>query len=450
MNCEERNIRLLQENIEREDLWPKIKEFKARRFQFRWEFGLTKLPESPGVITVRGPRQSGKSTWLEFQLLETNEDFGHGTGFVLNGDEIYSHEEFESALIRTHALFSKASKVRRIFIDEITQIPNWERVIKRLIDRGELKDTLIVSTGSNARDLRRGSERLPGRKGNLKKSEYLFLPISYKEYLYQTRNEAGAFQSDALWVYILTGGSPLAIHEFACSDKLDETFISVISDWIMGDFTNSGRSRLFLLSIIRKIIQAAPNPISYTKLAQEAGLANNSAALDYVDRLADLLCVKPMMQWDADRDVLLARKPSKLPFINMAVAWVFHPKAPRYLHEIKSLEDQDRGAMFEWIVAQEIWRREQLKLQSNPKLTIHNLYETDLAYWASKDHEIDFVTADRELYEVKAGATSAADFAWFPKVFPKKRLHVISASNYETDHITGMTLERFLLNSENS
>ena len=447
MNVEQKNLLLSTGSIDREDLWPKIKEYESRRFQFRWEFGLETLPLDPGLITIRGARQSGKSTWLELQLRETVETFGNGSAFFLNGDAIYSHQEFESALLDLERRFLKKAKVNRIFIDEITQIKNWERVIKRLVDAGHLKKILIISTGSNAADLRRSTERLPGRKGRLGKSEYIFLPIEYKEYWYQVRDEVGTFESDRLWGYLLSGGSPLAIQELYEGEKLTDTFTTLIADWILGEFASSGRSRIFLLNVLRKLYESAPSRVSYTKIAQDAGLANNTAALDYVENLADLLCLKPMMAWDSNKNVVLARKPSKIPFINLGVAWTFHPRAPRYIHELRNLEGREKGALYEWVVAQELWRQEQLKLQTNQSPVITQLYETELSYWASKEHEIDFVTSEREMFEVKAGKTNPKDFTWFAKTFPGKQLTVISDSAFTTDALVGKTLEDFLLDA---
>jgi predicted AAA+ superfamily ATPase len=48
----------------------------------------------------------------------------------------------------------------------------------------------------------------------------------------------------------------------------------------------------------------------------------------------------------------------------------------------------------EWLVAQEIWRRSVLGGQSNPEA---------IGFWASKEHEVDFVTPDKDFIEVKRG-----------------------------------------------
>ena len=56
-------------------------------------------------------------------------------------------------------LFHSGSRVRRLFIDEITAIGDWETALKVLSDAGELRRILVVTTGSWAADLRHGSER---------------------------------------------------------------------------------------------------------------------------------------------------------------------------------------------------------------------------------------------------------------------------------------------------
>lgn len=453
MNVDQRNSLFASGKIDRDDLWPKVKDYEKRRFQFRWEFGLTDLPTEPGLITIRGPRQIGKSTWLELKLLSTLEEFGKGSAFFLNGDYIYSHDEFSEKLLDLEAAFNPRAKVKRIFIDEITQIKDWQRVLKRLIDAGHLKDVLIITTGSNAADLLRGAEKLPGRKGALKRTDFVFLPISFKEFYYQVRDEVGMFKDDAVWAYILSGGSPLAVDAIYRDEGVDDTFTTLISDWVLGDFAGSGRSRIFLTSIFRQLYKVAPNPISYTKLAQNSGLSNNTAALDYIERLSDLLCIHPMTQWDSDKEAPLVRKPSKLPFINLAVAWAFHPDAPRYLHELRNFKGQQKGAMFEWVVAQELWRRLQLEAQTAPSADSQIILKkqksigshTHLMYWASKTNEIDFVLPCGEMIEVKSGASSALEFNWFRKTHPKKKLKVICENTFDSDFSVGMTLKDFLL-----
>jgi len=69
-------------------------------------------------------------------------------------------------------------------------------------------------------------------------------------------------------------------------------------------------------------------------------------------------------------------------------------------------------------------------------------------HWRSKEHEIDFVLGPDSFLEVKLGTTTPLEFSWFARAFPKKKLTVVSQSNYETQAFRGIRLEEFLLGAE--
>lgn len=51
------------------------------------------------------------------------------------------------------------------------------------MDTGSLEKACVVLTGSNAADLRRGVERLPGRRGGIKAPDKILLPLGFREYM---------------------------------------------------------------------------------------------------------------------------------------------------------------------------------------------------------------------------------------------------------------------------
>jgi len=427
------NELLARGEIDREDMWPRIVEMESKAAQFRFEFGLDKIPTTPGLITIRGPRQYGKSTWLDMNLRWSIQDFGKGSAYSLNGDEIPTSEDLIMEMENLHASYSKKAKVKRLFIDEITAVPDWEKAIKRLIDRGLFRDVLIITTGSKASDLRHGAERLPGRKGKLPRSEYIFLPISYREFKANTRGELG----DKAWIaYLLTGGSPIACNDIYQFEHLPEYFIQLIRDWIIGETVASGRSRIFLTQHLQIIFKYGGAPVGFAKLAREGGLANNTVASGYVEQLSDLLSVLPSWPIETESHMMQMRKPCKYHFINLAAAVAFHPSGLRYVHEFEHLAPKIQSTFLEWLVAQELWRRSVLARVDNPEA---------IGFWASKDHEIDFVTPDGKFFEVKRGAANPLEFAWFPKIFPKEELTVICTTPFESKQVRGITVEQFLL-----
>ena len=88
------------------------------------------------------------------------------------------------------------------------------------------------------------------------------------------------------------------------------------------------------------------------------------------------------------------------------------------------------------VFAQEIWRRRARRGDELPEV---------MSFWQSKEHEIDFVLGGSEFLEVKSGASSPLEFAWFARVFPGGELRVINRNRFDAGRISGMTLEDFLL-----
>jgi len=82
----------------------------------------------------------------------------------------------------------KPGEIRYIFIDEITAIEDWQKSLKYLVDIGLLDNCLVVLTGSSAYDLKRSSERLPGKKGYGK--NLVYISITFGEFLRSSGVEA--------------------------------------------------------------------------------------------------------------------------------------------------------------------------------------------------------------------------------------------------------------------
>jgi len=427
------NHALVQGTVRAHGVLPHLDALAKARYVFQPNFGLDALPEEPGVIVVRGPRQYGKSTWLEHGVLATVESFGPGSAFYLNGDELRDSDHLVRAIRELLPSFSAHSRVRRLFIDEITAVNNWQKAIKILADAGELRHILVVTTGSKAADLRHAAERLPGRKGRLARTDYLFAPLPFTEF---QRVCAGLLGNDAVVAYTLAGGSPLACAQIAEHGHIPEFVIELCRDWIVGEFSASGRQRASLIGVMDCLHRFGASPVGQAKLAREAGLANNTVAAGYIELLTDLTCVAPTFSWDASRQAIIRRRPCKYPMINSLAAVAWHPARLRNVDDFKHLDTREQACFAEWLVAQELWRRAAVRGDQTPEF---------LRYYADQHHEIDFVVSPSLFVEVKLGSTTPLEFAWFSHTFPRARLIVISASRFETDVVRGITLEDFLL-----
>ena len=227
MNVRSINECLIHGRLEEPGLFPHLEHLARSPYVFEFDFGLDELPREPGILLIRGARQYGKSTWLEARLRETVETEGPGSAFYLNGDVLRNEDALVDAVSDLVPLFREDAPVRRLFVDEITAVRNWERGIKRLADAGDLRDVLVVTTGSRATDLRRGAERLPGRKGKLTRTTYLFAPIPFREF---ERVCGAEFRETATIGYLLSGGCPIAAAELAGNARLPEYVIEMIRD----------------------------------------------------------------------------------------------------------------------------------------------------------------------------------------------------------------------------
>lgn len=432
MNVEHVNQALLAGALDLPGLFPRLEALEEAPVVFGVDFGLARLPLEPGVILVRGARQFGKSTWLEGALKQTVREHGPGTALFLDGDYISDADHLASEVSRLSTAFAKNAKVRRLFIDEITAVTDWELGLKRVLDRGELRHVLVVTTGSRAADLRHGAERLPGRKGRLARTNFLFLPISYPEFL---RAGGKALGKRALYAYLLSGGSPLAAGELLRTGRLSEWVVDSVRDWLWGECARSGRARGTLVAVMQQLHRHGGSPFGQTALARDAGLANNTVAAGWVELLADLLCVGISPAWDASKRAEVPRRQAKFHFVNLLCAGVWAPDAPRTTSDLAQLTGPRLGVWHEWAVAQELFRRRALEGRPEPER---------IPYWQGGEHELDFVVAGDELLEVKLGQASPLEFAWFSKVFPKARLTVVCATPFETDRVRALTLEQFL------
>ena len=433
MDVHEVNTALSAGEITAPGVLPKLEELRQQPFVMKVCFGLDELPEDPGVILIRGARQYGKSTWLQQQIARTVETFGPGSAFYLDGDELRDRSALVEAVRGLQPLYTSGAGVRRLFIDEITAVADWQKGLKQLLDRGELRGVLVVTTGSKAADLRHGAERLPGRKGKLDRSSYLFLPVSFAELERVSADHVKA--KDRLAAYLLSGGSPAACTALAAHGRLPEYVMEMVRDWVYGEVSASGRSRPMMLGVMDCLMRFAGTPVGQSKLAREAGLANNTVAAGYMDLLADLMCAAPCFPWDEAHKRPNRRRPCKYHLTNLLAASAWHPRRPRRPAEFHALTDDEQGGLMEWLVAQELFRCAALRGDEFPEM---------MSFWQGGGHELDFVLGPQTFVEVKRGKTGPLEFMWFPKRFPKGRLTVVSASRFETDQIRGITPEEFL------
>src|SRR6266542_1707507 len=163
---------------------------RARGARVRWRPPAAFRFDQDALYTLRGPRQVGKSTAVKYEI-ERLLSSGWPAGSILYLDaELAGLREAADLVATLRAFLDRhrspgdgATERLAIFVDEITRVENWGGALRGLIDNGELVGVTLVATGSHARDLRRGGERLPGRRGGGAELDLELLPLGFREYV---------------------------------------------------------------------------------------------------------------------------------------------------------------------------------------------------------------------------------------------------------------------------
>ena len=262
----------------------------------------------PGSISIiRGPRQVGKTTELKLLVgdLLSAGITPRNIAYYPCDDIIHFRELME--LIRT---FSEIIKLQGgcgyLMLDEITAVKNWSRAIKFLVDAGVLENVYLLLTGSSAVEIKRGYERMPGRRGQ--GFDRAFLPMSFAEfcraynlkvpravlthiisnehafrmYEMESAGEKNKFD-EMLKKYMQWGGFPMVVADLVNSGSVKDQTLDVYRSVLLSEFEKQRRKISLVLSLMRKLYNVLGTPVSYNSLTQDTGCRSNAVVQDYLE-----------------------------------------------------------------------------------------------------------------------------------------------------------------------
>jgi uncharacterized protein len=351
--------------------------------------------EPPGIIIIRGPRQTGKSTFLR-QYIQ------HALAAGLQPANI-GLIEAESMLSRQD-LHGELKSFRKghegfdlILIDEITSLPSWWLALKIAADEGTLANSLVICTGSSAFDLREQADWLPGRRGRRSPVDFELLPVRYADVC--------TFLS--LEDYFLTGGFPWTINEFLRSGLIPPFVYELYSAWMNGIFVKQRHGVHTLRPMLQYIIERVGNGMSVTNLARDCGIGSNHTAENYL-KLLEQSFVLHISRWSEPGSNIDAPRKNRKFF--PADPFLFHlfddfgrsPEGMFAASRVRREDSRTMGRFVECLVAAELRRRQSMM---------------PLRYFLGRK-EIDFIGS--EAIEVKyQSSVDIREFEWMSKVLPK-------------------------------
>ncbi|MGH7866518.1 MAG: AAA family ATPase, partial [Candidatus Dormibacteraceae bacterium] len=251
----------------------------------------------PGLHTLRGPRQVGKSTDLKL-LAQRALAEGRQTNQIiyLQADLMYGQPVSEfTATVEAAKRQARAGSGSLILLDEVTTLEGWDIGIKALWDLGPLRGDIVVATGSSSYDLYRGvAERWPGRRGVGK--DHLVLPQSFAAFARAINNSvpkspglniADLFSEEGretlqeaqlhlpaleetFDLYLRFGGLPVAVAEAAEGkpEPSPETFDLVV-DSVVREIHRRGASEAGTHALLERVARSLASRISWATVAAE-------------------------------------------------------------------------------------------------------------------------------------------------------------------------------------
>lgn len=298
-----------KQDWEKEDLHLK----RLEEAPFRRPF--PRLEPSQGTTVIRGPRQIGKTSWLKSIL---SEQLNRGRRCF------YASCERQKDFRDLAELLRGLRQYDIVLLDEISFVDEWARAVKAEADTGKMP--ILVVTGSNALDLRRGSERLPGRMSV--DGELCLLPMDFDEFVAMRRQAEWRDLSrlEHLELYFRVGGFPAALIEAGEEGKRPVVMEDTLRRWIVGDVLRAGRQEMYLREILGQLAQTMTTPLSLQKLAQRTQLGSHHTAQDYISVLEDCFVLRTMFAIDPNDGALRFRKEKKFYFTDpliyrLAIDW---------------------------------------------------------------------------------------------------------------------------------
>ena len=189
----------------------------------------------------------------------------------------------------------KDDKIYYLFLDEIQNVDNFEKVVNSL--RAQIKNISIFLTGSN-------SKMLSDELSSVLSGRYVLFninPLSYKEYVSLTKKDGNDLNT--FWDYAKWGGLPNRC-EFTNEIDIKNYLHSVYDSIILRDVVKrlNLKDTILFDMILQYLIEttgrefSADNIIKY--LSNENKKISNETLYNYIDALCKALIIKKVYRYD--------------------------------------------------------------------------------------------------------------------------------------------------------
>lgn len=390
-------------------------------------------PDNTVVYTLRGPRQTGKTTLVKLQIRDLlSQGVCPWNIFYYSFDLVQTLESM-ARTIEEYLNMSDRTRDKRmrtyLFLDELTSVTEWQRGIKWLVDVGDLYHCTVLVTGSRATDILRGADALPGRRGRISGPyDHILYPMSFAEFVRLRDSDVAEFlggqgffqpgfkktmfanmtcgrktevqeilhgkygdRLDSYFgEYLVCGGTPQVVGQMITRGQIPGHMFDMYAGGFKADWDASERDKLS--NFCRAISDNLCSAVSWNNLNDQVNLGSWKKAEEYVFLLKHTSLVNVVQRYAERDNETMPHKNKKIYFND---PFYFHilsrppDVAEPFAGAKKFLEsDADRGRLVEGVVASHLvrWAFDNVKNQQT--------FSSDncIGYWrGDSDRETDFV-----------------------------------------------------------
>lgn len=320
----------------------------------------------------------------------------------------------------------KDEKIYYIFLDEIQNVDNFEKVVNSL--RASIKNISIFLTGSN-------SKLLSDELSSVLSGRYILFninPLSYKEYVSLTGKNSE--DMNTFWDYAFWGGLPNRC-EFTNETDIKNYLHSVYDSIILRDVVKrlNIKDTILFDMILQYIIEttgrefSAENIVKY--LEKEYKKVSNETIYNYTDALCKALILRKVYRFDVDGKAVL-KTLNKYYATDLGIAQIKNNN-----HEFKNY------VILENIVYNEL-------INKKYEVYIGKTKTGEVDFIAKKDGNVKYIQVTYELNDNEK--TIEREFGAFKSINDNYPKYVISLDkkDYSRDGIKHLNLINFLMSEE--
>lgn len=320
----------------------------------------------------------------------------------------------------------KDEKIYYIFLDEIQNVDNFEKVVNSL--RASIKNISIFLTGSN-------SKLLSDELSSVLSGRYVLFninPLSYKEYVSLTGKNSE--DMNTFWDYAFWGGLPNRC-EFTNETDIKNYLHSVYDSIILRDVVKrlNIKDTILFDMILQYIIEttgrefSAENIVKY--LEKEYKKVSNETIYNYTDALCKALILRKVYRFDVDGKAVL-KTLNKYYATDLGIAQIKNNN-----HEFKNY------VILENIVYNEL-------INKKYEVYIGKTKTGEVDFIAKKDGNVKYIQVTYELNDNEK--TIEREFGAFKSINDNYPKYVISLDkkDYSRDGIKHLNLINFLMSEE--